>query len=124
MHVPFPPLQSRSINGSNLHAVGMFPLYGNRVRFLLSDGTLTEEEFAARKVKTPTKEYFEKLLEETVTPHKVKILSYNWLTYYRANERRATEFVHKQRIILAGDAAHTHSPMGGQGNLFKILIVV
>ncbi|KAH7050522.1 FAD binding domain-containing protein [Linnemannia elongata] len=104
-----------SINGSNLHAVGMFPLYGNRVRFLLSDGTLTAEEFAARKVKTPTKEYFERLLEETVTPHKVKILSYNWLTYYRANERRATEFVHKQRIILAGDAAHTHSPMGGQG---------
>ncbi|KAF9126291.1 hypothetical protein BGX30_015301 [Mortierella sp. GBA39] len=104
-----------SINGSNLHAVGMFPLNGNRVRFLLSDGTLTEEEFAARKVKTPTKEYFERLLEETVTPHKVKILSYNWLTYYRANERRATEFVHKQRIILAGDAAHTHSPMGGQG---------
>ncbi|KAF9133195.1 hypothetical protein BG015_003611 [Linnemannia schmuckeri] len=91
-----------SINGSNLHAVGMFPLYGNRVRFLLSDGTLTEEEFAARKVKTPTKEYFEKLLEETVTPHKVNILSYNWLTYYRANERRATEFVHKKRIFLAG----------------------
>ncbi|KAF9901721.1 hypothetical protein EC991_005760 [Linnemannia zychae] len=104
-----------SINGSNLHAVGMFPLYGNRVRFLLSDGTLTEEEFAARKTKTPTKEYFEKLLEETITPHKVKVLSYNWLTYYRANERRATEFVHKQRIILAGDAAHCHSPMGGQG---------
>ncbi|KAG0074247.1 hypothetical protein BGZ90_010911 [Linnemannia elongata] len=59
-----------SINGSNLHAVGMFPLYGNRVRFLLSDGTLTAEEFAARKVKTPTKEYFERLLEETVSPHK------------------------------------------------------
>ncbi|KAG0306592.1 hypothetical protein BGZ97_000684 [Linnemannia gamsii] len=105
----------QSINGSNLHAVGMFPLYGNRVRFLLSDGTLAEEEFAARKVKTPTKEYFEKLLDETVTPHKVKILSYNWLTYYRANERRAAEFVHKQRIFLAGDAAHCHSPMGGQG---------
>ncbi|KAF8936756.1 hypothetical protein BGZ47_009361 [Haplosporangium gracile] len=104
-----------SINGSNLHAVGMFPLYGNRVRFLLSDGTLTEEEFAARKVKTPTKEYFENLLEETIAPYKVKILSYNWLTYYRANERRATEFVYKNRIFLAGDAAHTHSPIGGQG---------
>ncbi|KAG0275794.1 hypothetical protein BGZ95_008366 [Linnemannia exigua] len=104
-----------SINGSNLHTVGMFPLCGNRVRFLLSDGTLTEEEFAARKTKTPTKEYFEKLLEETVAPHKIRVLSYNWLTYYRANERRATEFVHKQRIILAGDAAHCHSPMGGQG---------
>ncbi|KAF9923250.1 hypothetical protein FBU30_006677 [Linnemannia zychae] len=104
-----------SINGNNMHAVGMFPLYGNRVRFLLSDGTLIEEELAARNPKTPTKEYFEKLLEATVAPHKVKVLSYNWLTYYRPNERRASHFVHKQRIFLAGDAAHCHSPMGGQG---------
>ncbi|KAG0378671.1 hypothetical protein BGX24_003156 [Mortierella sp. AD032] len=104
-----------SINGSNLHTVGMFPLCGNRVRFLLSDGVLTDEEFTARKTKTPTKEYFENLLKETIAPHKIKFLSYNWLTYYRANERRATEFVHKQRIILTGDAAHIHSPMGGQG---------
>ncbi|KAG0206757.1 hypothetical protein BGX33_007225 [Mortierella sp. NVP41] len=110
-----PTNEMASISGRNMHTVGVFPIYGNRVRFLLGDGTLTQEEFAARKNKTPTKEYFEKLLEETVSPHKIKILSYNWLTYYRVNERRAAEYTHKQRIFLAGDAAHCHSPIGGQG---------
>ncbi|OAQ29103.1 hypothetical protein K457DRAFT_126109 [Linnemannia elongata AG-77] len=103
------------INGDNRHSVGMFPIRDNRVRMMLDDGTLTQEQFNAREPKTPTKEYFEKLLEETLGTLKLKVLSYNWLTYYRVNERRAAEFTHKRRIFLAGDSAHCHSPAGGQG---------
>ncbi|KAG0283916.1 hypothetical protein BGZ96_011710 [Linnemannia gamsii] len=103
------------ISGDNCHSVGMFPIRDNRVRMMLDDGLLTQKQFDARASKTVDKEYFEKLLQETMGTLKVKILSYNWLTYYRVNERRAAEFTHKGRIFLAGDAAHCHSPAGGQG---------
>ena len=91
---------------------------------MLDDGMLTQEQFNAREPKTPTKEYFEKLLQETLGALKLKILSYKWLTYYRVNERRAAEFTHKRRIFLAGDAAHCHSPAGGQGTLLELCCYV
>jgi len=93
----------------------MYPIRANRVSCILGNGLLTQEQFDAREEKAPKKEYFEKLLYETMDPIKFKILSYNWLTYYRINERSATEFSHKRRIFLAGDAAHCQSAAGGQG---------
>ncbi|KAF8948340.1 hypothetical protein BGZ47_005465 [Haplosporangium gracile] len=103
------------IKGDNRHSIAMYPIRGNRVRLMLDDGLLTQEQFEARDPKTVDKEYFENLLQETLGTLKMKVLSYNWITYYRVNERRAQEFVYKRRIFLAGDAAHCHSPAGGQG---------
>jgi len=37
-----------------------------------------------------------------------------WLTHFRINERKVSEYRHG-RIFLMGDAAHIHSPAGGQG---------
>ena len=37
-----------------------------------------------------------------------------WLAYFRINYRAARHYRH-ERIFLAGDAVHIHSPMGGQG---------
>ncbi|KAJ9664504.1 hypothetical protein H2198_000155 [Neophaeococcomyces mojaviensis] len=37
-----------------------------------------------------------------------------WGSHFRINHRLATQY-RKGRIFLAGDAAHTHSPVGGQG---------
>jgi 2-polyprenyl-6-methoxyphenol hydroxylase-like FAD-dependent oxidoreductase len=37
-----------------------------------------------------------------------------WLTHFRINERKVSDY-RRGRIILAGDAAHIHSPAGGQG---------
>ncbi|KAI9241037.1 MAG: FAD binding domain-containing protein [Podila humilis] len=46
---------------------------------------------------------------------KFKVIENHWLICYRVNERRAENYIHKDRILLAGDAAHVHSPAGGQG---------
>ncbi|PIK73866.1 FAD-binding monooxygenase [Methylobacterium frigidaeris] len=37
-----------------------------------------------------------------------------WLTHFRINERKVAEY-RRGRVFLAGDAAHIHSPAGGQG---------
>jgi 2-polyprenyl-6-methoxyphenol hydroxylase-like FAD-dependent oxidoreductase len=37
-----------------------------------------------------------------------------WLTNFRINERKVSDY-RRGRIFLAGDAAHIHSPAGGQG---------
>ncbi|KAJ3362379.1 hypothetical protein GGF32_006214 [Allomyces javanicus] len=40
----------------------------------------------------------------------------HWLTRFTVNERVAASYAaHDARVFLAGDAAHVHSPMGGQG---------
>ncbi|KAJ3374704.1 hypothetical protein GGF31_006601 [Allomyces arbusculus] len=39
-----------------------------------------------------------------------------WLTRFTVNERVAAQYAaHDVRVFLAGDAAHVHSPVGGQG---------
>ncbi|MCM3924879.1 FAD-dependent monooxygenase, partial [Frankia sp. AiPs1] len=37
-----------------------------------------------------------------------------WTTAFRVHQRRAESF-RRGRVLLAGDAAHSHSPVGGQG---------
>jgi 2-polyprenyl-6-methoxyphenol hydroxylase-like FAD-dependent oxidoreductase len=44
----------------------------------------------------------------------IKVEQLNWFSTYRAHHRVASEF-RVGRCFLAGDAAHIHSPAGGQG---------
>jgi len=45
---------------------------------------------------------------------KLKILKVNWFSTYRVHHRVANRF-RDRRAFLLGDAAHIHSPVGGQG---------
>lgn len=44
----------------------------------------------------------------------VKVEEVNWFSTYRVHHR-VTDTFRKGRVFLAGDAAHVHSPAGGQG---------
>lgn len=49
-----------------------------------------------------------------ITKRQLKIKQTYWLTTYRLHHRMANNF-RKRRCFLVGDAAHIHSPVGGQG---------
>ncbi|HEX4019874.1 MAG TPA: FAD-dependent oxidoreductase [Acidobacteriaceae bacterium] len=64
-------------------------------------------------------ETFQRIIDERTRDEKtgrseVKLSDPTWLSLYRVNVRMVDQY-RMGRIFLAGDAAHVHSPAGGQG---------
>ncbi|KAJ6114969.1 Monooxygenase FAD-binding [Penicillium sp. IBT 16267x] len=57
---------------------------------------------------------FEDVLPDIKKSSGIEIKKLNWFSTYRIHHRVA-ETYHKNRAFLVGDAAHIHSPVGGQG---------
>lgn len=57
---------------------------------------------------------FRRLLPERAGVTDVRIREAAWTSVFRIHRRLADDY-RRGRILLAGDAAHTHSPVGGQG---------
>jgi 2-polyprenyl-6-methoxyphenol hydroxylase-like FAD-dependent oxidoreductase len=57
---------------------------------------------------------FEDVSDRAIQGLKVQIKRLNWFSTYRVHHRVANSF-RKGRAFLLGDAAHVHSPVGGQG---------
>ncbi|KAF9977941.1 hypothetical protein BGZ73_004381 [Actinomortierella ambigua] len=108
-------LDCRKVNfvcGDNDHTIAVIPMTDGRVRCIIDAGEMDPNN---PDVGVPTLQDFQKLASETMGTLRFDIKTTEWLTYYRVNERIADQYSHKGRIFLAGDAAHVHSPVGGQG---------
>ncbi len=85
----------------------VFPLKGdNRARFI---GTVREEQ----------NHFYGELTWDDVSKHilermRIAVEKVNWFSTYRVHHRVAGSF-RSGRAFLLGDAAHIHSPVGGQG---------
>jgi len=62
----------------------------------------------------PSLALYQAMLDERAGVGVVALTSATWLSVYRVNVRMV-EHYHRGRLFLAGDAAHVHSPAGGQG---------
>jgi 2-polyprenyl-6-methoxyphenol hydroxylase-like FAD-dependent oxidoreductase len=87
--------------------LGVFPLAGaGRARLI---GTVRDERAnRADSLK------FEDVSDRAINHLKIKIGKVNWFSTYHVHHR-VTEHFRKGRAFLVGDAAHIHSPAGGQG---------
>ncbi|WP_369253174.1 FAD-dependent monooxygenase [Geodermatophilus amargosae] len=84
----------------------VFPLPGDRVRLLfLVDRPGTGE--------TPTPELVQSRADRRMEG-RVAVRRSRWLTYFEVHHGQVPRYRHG-RVLLAGDAAHIHSPAGGQG---------
>lgn len=91
----------------------MVPLSVNYVRLVMQAPTNTSKENT-----TLDKEYLEKqLLEMTGKEFKVEIGE--WMTIFEITHGVSNAF-RKDHVFLVGDAAHIHSPVGGQGMNYGI----
>ena len=87
--------------------LAVFPLKGaGRVRLV---GTVIEQ-FAKRDSKLT----FDDVRDRVISHLKFKIDKVNWFSTYHVHHRVAAKF-REGRVYLLGDAAHVHSPVGGQG---------
>jgi 2-polyprenyl-6-methoxyphenol hydroxylase-like FAD-dependent oxidoreductase len=62
----------------------------------------------------PSLELFQQIVNERTAGMDIVLAETPWLSLYRANVRMVSRF-RIGRVFLAGDAAHVHSPAGGQG---------
>jgi len=63
--------------------------------------------------RTPTEDFFSEVLARRagLTPRRMRI---RWMSAFHVHSRLAGSY-RDRRVFLAGDAAHVHSPVGGQG---------
>jgi 2-polyprenyl-6-methoxyphenol hydroxylase-like FAD-dependent oxidoreductase len=87
----------------------VFPMPGGRARVIASAGRTD----ASHPRPDPTLSEVQTLANERVGGD-FKLLDPVWLAVFRINERKVADYRHG-RVFLAGDAAHIHSPAGGQG---------
>ncbi|KAG0289387.1 hypothetical protein BGZ96_007058 [Linnemannia gamsii] len=104
-----------NITGTNKKNMRCIPLSDGLYRVAIDAGVFEAGEDMEGILKDLTVEKFEKLASDCIAPSRFKIKETAWLTCFKVNERRAEHFNHKNRIFLAGDAAHIQSPSGGQG---------
>ena len=87
--------------------LAVFPLAGQgRARLI---GTVRDE-----RSQNADNLQFEDVSDRAIQHLKVRVEKVNWFSTYHVHHR-VTQHFRKGRAFLAGDAAHIHSPAGGQG---------
>ena len=87
--------------------LGVFPLAGAGKARLI--GTVRDERAADIEKLT-----FDDVRDRAIAHLKVEVNKVNWFSTYHVHHR-VTDHFRKGRAFLLGDAAHIHSPAGGQG---------
>jgi 2-polyprenyl-6-methoxyphenol hydroxylase-like FAD-dependent oxidoreductase len=90
-------------------ALALFPISPGRFRVIADVGDARGNALRA----DPTLEEVQAILDER-GPGGITASSPVWLASFRINERKVADY-RAGRVFLAGDAAHVHSPAGGQG---------
>ncbi|MBI0539433.1 FAD-binding monooxygenase [Roseomonas sp. KE2513] len=89
--------------------LAIFPMREGRVRLIAAVG----EAETVHPRAAPTLTEVQSLLDQRAG-HGMRASDATWLANFRINGRKARDY-RSGRVFLAGDAAHIHSPAGGQG---------
>jgi 2-polyprenyl-6-methoxyphenol hydroxylase-like FAD-dependent oxidoreductase len=108
LHGPI-PTNEVSVFWHDVGVLVFFPINRDRFRVIFDSGAASEH------ASPPTPTLAEVQAEVDLRgPGGVTLTDPIWLANFRINERKVSDY-RKGRVMLAGDAAHIHSPAGGQG---------
>ena len=99
------PADELQLCPSELGPVAIFPMSATRRRIV---ATIEQAEGDA-----PSLDLVRRILRERA-PGEFEARALHWSSYFRIHHRHAAQ-LRVGRIFIAGDAAHIHSPFGGQG---------
>lgn len=99
------PANEMQLCPSTQGPVAIFPMSATRRRIV---ATIESADGDA-----PSLEMAQRVLAERA-PKEIEARGLNWSSYFRIHHRHAAR-LRSDRVFLAGDAAHIHSPFGGQG---------
>ncbi|MFE9426083.1 FAD-dependent monooxygenase [Kitasatospora sp. NPDC006697] len=83
----------------------VFPMEGDRLRLIAN--------IAADEERTATLEWLQQVVDERAG-QPIRIRDARWLTVFEVRHAQVPQY-QVGRVLLAGDAAHVHSPAGAQG---------
>ncbi|KAF9479527.1 hypothetical protein BDN70DRAFT_993405 [Pholiota conissans] len=122
MKTDFPDYRFKCIIQGSAGPVVIIPREGDKVRIYISmaasdhisrrdDGRLDKSTFDHREIQRKILER----IKERLAPFFVEFTHVFWSTIFSTAQKVASKFSFKNRVFIAGDACHTHSPKAGQG---------
>lgn len=99
--------------GAGATSLVAIPVRGSACRYRLSMILLPDDAALHALNSTPEFGEIERIMRP-ILPKDTRLSSMRWSSVYRVSHRIAQHYA-RGRVFLAGDAAHIHPPVGGQG---------
>ncbi|KAJ5918140.1 FAD binding domain protein [Penicillium verhagenii] len=111
----FPDIRKVCVVHSAQGTIMAVPRERKLVRFYIAmDGTDLDVPTALSQ-KTLTVDHVVDAARSILSPYTFEVGEVAWWSAYKVGQRVADNFSRDDRVFLAGDAVHTHSPKAGQG---------
>ncbi|RBR27018.1 uncharacterized protein FIESC28_00286 [Fusarium coffeatum] len=112
----FPDIRVRcAIHSAENGSLMVIPRENKLVRLYIQLKEVTPDASGRADRSKITPDFIFKAAQKIISPYKLDYEYCDWWTAYQIGQRVGTAFDSHERIFLAGDAVHTHSPKAGQG---------
>ncbi|KIP05547.1 hypothetical protein PHLGIDRAFT_91984 [Phlebiopsis gigantea 11061_1 CR5-6] len=113
----FPDIRNRTAIHSNNGSCMIVPREGDKVRLYLqlTDSDVINPETGRVDKNKMGPEKLMQVAKKSFYPYSMHAEEFDWWTIYIIGQRVASQFSVQERVFIAGDACHTHSPKAGQG---------
>ncbi|KAF2107826.1 FAD binding domain-containing protein [Lophiotrema nucula] len=112
----FPDIRMRcAVHSASSGSLMVIPRENKLVRLYIQLTEIKPDASGRADRSQITPEIIIKAAQKIIAPYKLTYEYCDWWTAYQIGQRVGTNFDHKSRVFLCGDAVHTHSPKAGQG---------
>ncbi|KAJ7782495.1 phenol 2-monooxygenase [Mycena maculata] len=118
----FPDIKYKClIHSKSEGSIMIIPREANLVRFYVQLQTSKDGKVVSIARDQATQDICIARAKKIFEPFELEFGYVDWFSVYQIGQRIASQYTLDQRIILGGDATHTHSPQAGQGMNISML---